>query len=128
MRQAGVTVTGWLDRAAALAQLATLDLYLQTSRWEGLPVAVLEAMAAGLPVLATNVIGNRDLIQEGENGYLCSDAATFTQHLLHLAAEPATRQRLGATGRVFVTEYYALASMMQALYVAYQCTPAKEKS
>ncbi|MBI4348230.1 MAG: glycosyltransferase, partial [Elusimicrobia bacterium] len=53
-------VTGWLEPAAARERLRHLDVLVHFSRWEGLPNAVLEAMAAGVPVVASDVPGNRD--------------------------------------------------------------------
>lgn len=44
--------------------------YISTSRWEGLPISLLEAMAVGLPVIATNVVGNRDIIENYKDGFL----------------------------------------------------------
>jgi len=50
--------------------LSSADLYLSTARWEGLSMAILESMALGLPIVATNVVGNTDLIFSGKNGFL----------------------------------------------------------
>jgi len=50
--------------------LTASDVFILTSRREGLPKAVMEAMAVGLPIIATDVRGNRDLVKSGENGYL----------------------------------------------------------
>ena len=58
-----ITFLGW--REDALDVLASADLYVSTARWEGLPVALLEAAAAALPIVATDVPGNRDLLEEG---------------------------------------------------------------
>ena len=119
LRQAGVTVTGWINRPLALARMATLDIYIQTSRWEGMPVAVLEAMAAGLPVVATDVIGNRDLVRDGLNGYLAQTAADFTARLALLAQDAHARKALGDHARHFVQTHYSLDVMMASLYGAY---------
>jgi glycosyltransferase involved in cell wall biosynthesis len=54
LRARGVQVTGWLPRSAALDVLATCDVYLHTALWEGFPISILEASAAGLPVVARN--------------------------------------------------------------------------
>ncbi|GHD66857.1 glycosyltransferase [Jeongeupia chitinilytica] len=119
LRAAGVSVLGWLPRADALAALATLDVYIQTSRWEGLPVAVIEAMAAGLPVVATDVVGNRDLVRNGDNGYLVNDAAGFAERLVPLIADAAERRAIGARARSFVAAHYSLDTMMSTLYDVY---------
>jgi glycosyltransferase involved in cell wall biosynthesis len=52
LREAGVLVTGWSSRSAALGWLATADVYVHTAAWEGAPVSVLEAAALGLPIVA----------------------------------------------------------------------------
>lgn len=66
-----IRITGWsLDRTVALKELNAIDIYIQTSVWEGLPIAVLEAMAMKKPVLATNVIGNKDIVVPNETGFL----------------------------------------------------------
>ena len=122
LKQAGVKLSGWVDRAEALKQLATLDIYIQTSRWEGLPVAVIEAMAAGLPVVATNVVGNRDLVRDGENGWLANDRDDFLARLAPLIENRAARQRLGEQARTFAQTHYSLETMMQDLDRAYGLT------
>ncbi|BCL76373.1 glycosyl transferase [Jeongeupia sp. HS-3] len=119
LKAAGVTVLGWLPRAEALKALATLDIYIQTSRWEGLPVAVIEAMAAGLPVVATDVVGNRDLVRNGDNGYLVRDAAGFVAALEPLLADAAARRAIGARAHGFVAANYSLDTMMSTLYNVY---------
>ncbi|WP_027469852.1 glycosyltransferase [Deefgea rivuli] len=126
LKAANVVVSGWCDRSVALAQLATLDIYIQTSRWEGLPVAVIEAMAAGLPVVATNVVGNRDLVQEGENGYLAQTPDEFVTHLKALIDDADLRAKLGQQARAFAREFYSLDQMMTTLYAAYGLKPASE--
>jgi glycosyltransferase involved in cell wall biosynthesis len=59
------------ERSDIAELMATSDIYLNTSRYEGMPVALLEAMASGLPIVATRVAGNTELIGHEENGLLC---------------------------------------------------------
>jgi glycosyltransferase involved in cell wall biosynthesis len=68
---------------------AAADIYLSTARWEGLSMAIIEAMALGLPTVATNVTGNIDLVRPGINGYLYSigDVAE-AQNLINTLLEP----------------------------------------
>lgn len=66
-----IKITGWLfDHESILKELNSIDVYLQTSLWEGLPIAVLEAMALEKPVIASNVIGNKDIVIHNETGFL----------------------------------------------------------
>ena len=70
---------------------------LSTSRWEGMPLAVLEAMAHGLPAVATDVVGNRDAVRHGETGFLYpeGEAEAAAAALCRLADEPDLRRNMG---------------------------------
>ena len=65
-----IEITGWMDREEATEQLARADVFLIPSLWEGLPVALLEAMYQEKLCIASRVIGNRDVMINGENGFL----------------------------------------------------------
>ncbi|HHW46981.1 MAG TPA: glycosyltransferase family 4 protein, partial [Clostridiales bacterium] len=76
--------------------LTASDVFILTSRREGLPKAVLEAMAIGLPIIATDVRGNRDLVKSGENGYLVpvDDVETTSQVIKKLISSPELRNSM----------------------------------
>lgn len=69
-----IKITGWFYSTKEVYQwLNQIDIFLQTSLWEGLPLAVLEAMALKKPIVATNVIGNKDIVVTNENGFLFNE-------------------------------------------------------
>lgn len=77
-----IEVTGWfVSRSAGLKKLAGIDIYMQTSAWEGLPIALLEAMALEKPIIATNIVGNKDVVVNGQTGFLCDDLPAFNKAL-----------------------------------------------
>ena len=93
-----IQVTGWFkDRFKGMLWLQKLDVYLQTSLWEGLPIAVLEAAARGVPVIATNIIGNKDVVKQGKTGCLFENATDF-QNCLRALASKEVREVVGAAG------------------------------
>lgn len=95
-----VEITGWLARQDALQFLAReVDIYVHLSRWEGLPMSVLEAMALRKPVVATDVVGNIDAVKDQETGFLVSNQDQAVAALLMLAADPSRRQSMGNSGR-----------------------------
>lgn len=59
-----IKCTGWIDRKALENYLSNADIYLSTSLWEGLPLSVLEAMSIGLPVVLSDCVGNKDLVED----------------------------------------------------------------
>ncbi|WP_247653486.1 glycosyltransferase [Flavobacterium sp. CS20] len=83
-----IEITGWLDRESALKQLATHDVYMQTSLWEGLPFTIIEAIALQKPILATNVVGNKDAVSHQHNGFLCGNLEEFENAINQLQSEP----------------------------------------
>jgi glycogen(starch) synthase len=95
------------DRVAALYRGAVLVAC--PSRWEGLPLVCLEAMASGRPVVATAVDGIPDAVRDGETALLVSpeDPDALARALAALIGDPGRRARFGARGRVLVGERYA---------------------
>lgn len=83
------------------------DVFLHTSSQEGLPVAVMEAMACGTPVVASRIRGNVDLIEDGVNGFLCDpmDAAGFAAKLQNLLEEPNTAAAFAQNGLGKIKQY-----------------------
>ncbi len=82
--------------------LAASDLFVLSSDWEGTPLAVMEAMAAGLPVVATAVGGVPELVSEGETGLLApaGDMQAFAGALSRLAAEPGMCAAMAGAARI----------------------------
>src|SRR5690554_6704465 len=90
-----IKITGWFtDNTEVFPLLNQLDVYLQTSLWEGLPIALLEAMALKKPLVATNIIGNKDVINSGKNGFLFDDIHELDRIFKQLEDE-TFRKRLG---------------------------------
>lgn len=67
-----IKVTGWVTREQALKSVQHSDIFLLPSLWEGLPISLLEAMFLKKVCIVSNVIGNRDVIQNGTNGFICN--------------------------------------------------------
>ena len=114
-----VTFTGY--RSDILDILATLDLFVLPSLWEGLPNALLEAMAAGLPVVATAVGGTPEVVVDGVTGFLVPprDPQALADAILRLLRDPELRQRMGEAGRARVAAHFSIEQMVhktEALY------------
>jgi glycosyltransferase involved in cell wall biosynthesis len=99
-----VRFTGYLDQEAVAARLAGADIVVLPSFAEGVPVMLMEAMAAGLPVIATQVAGTAELVEDSVSGLLVppGDALSLARAIDALAADPDRRARLGAAGRARV--------------------------
>lgn len=90
-------ITGWLPAAESRRRLAGLDLFVHYSRWDALPNAVIEAMAAGVPVVASDIPGNHDAL--GEAGLFVGDEVALLKACQRLIDDPEERRRLGEAGR-----------------------------
>ena len=103
--------------------LSAADILVQSSRWEGLPLAPAEAMAAGLPVIGTRVPGPTELIVEGATGLLVDseDVKALADAMVKLADDPQRRDRLGSAGQRRAVEHFSVEANVAAhesLYLA----------
>lgn len=125
--EGSVTFSGPLDHPGVLELMRAADLFVMPSirdrrgNIDGLPVVVLEAMAAGLPVVATRVAGMPLAVADGETGLLVPerDPAALAEALLSLLGDPARRRALGSAGRRRVEEelhWGAIARVHDRLY------------
>lgn len=104
-----VEFVGWKSGAELAAEYAAANLFAYASRHEGMPNALLEAMASGLPAVATRIAGNEELVLHGETGLLVpgGDITALRNGLAELMADPALRQRYGAAARKRVQARYS---------------------
>jgi len=97
-----ITLTGWVDETRVNAELAAAHAMVMPSFAEGLPMVVMEAMAAARPVIATYVAGTPELVRPGETGWLvpAGDVSALAQAMDELATLPQARlAEMAAAGR-----------------------------
>jgi glycosyltransferase involved in cell wall biosynthesis len=114
-----LAITGWVTNARL--HLAEFDIFVLPSDWEGMPLGIIEAMHAGLPVLATEVGSVPELVAEGRTGYLVppGDLERIRERLASLLSDPEGCVRMGERGRVRARERFtdiAMARRYEALY------------
>ena len=102
--------------------LCGLDVFVLASRWEGFPLTVLEAMAAGVPVVATDVDGTREAVRHDDNGLLVppGDPGALARAVLDVLDNPERARRLGQRGRERVEQEFTRERMLAYLAQAYE--------
>jgi glycosyltransferase involved in cell wall biosynthesis len=101
--------------------LAAADIFVLPSRSEGFSNAIVEAMAASLPVVATNVGGNAEAVNDGISGFLVpsEDPGALSAAILRLLSDPSQAGAMGAAGRSLVAERFTVEAMMNRTASAY---------
>jgi len=101
--------------------LASCDIALLPSRAEGLPNAVLEYMAAGLPTVVSRVGGNTELIEDGETGLVVppEDSPALSEALLTLLRQPVLVQKMGQRARAFAAENFSFERLVREIDALY---------
>ena len=117
-----VNFRGAVDRATVLDVLARSDVFCLPSHWEGFPLSLLEGMAAGCAVVATDVGDIPDMLGEGAVGAVVpvKDAARLEDALRELVDDPSRRAELGAAARARVEAHYTQARMVDSLGALYR--------
>jgi glycosyltransferase involved in cell wall biosynthesis len=106
--------------------LAASDVFVLSSNWEGNPLSVMEAMAAGLPVIGTAVGGVPELVRSGEHGILVppEDCLAFTQAMQLLSTDSGKRSAMGGAARSFASTAFRVERMVEGYIGLYRAALA----
>lgn len=115
-----LTFTSWITRIDTA--YPGLDILALTSDNEGTPVSLVEAQAAGLPVVSTNVGGVLETLQDNLTGFATppGNAEAITQRLLQLVENPALRRQMGSAGQAFVHDRYGVERLVRDMGALYR--------
>lgn len=115
-----VILAGW--RRDISTVMASIDILVLSTHHEGLPLVILEAMAAGRPVIASDVCGINEIVRDGENGYLVrpGDAAALADKMIALLKDAGLRRRMGKRGRDLLTEEFEEPFMFDKINSLYE--------
>ena len=123
LEAAGVAPLAWLpgERTDVADLMRGLHAFALPSLAEGISNTILEAMASGLPVIATDVGGNADLVAHGQTGHIVpsADPAAMAACLIRLASDPDSSRAMGLAGRQRVLAHFSMQAMMSAYQSVY---------
>jgi len=115
-----VRLVPWSDATDVRRHYEAADICFTAARYEGLPFALLDALDAELPVVATDVDGNRDAVVHGVTGYLAATDDALVEAVLALAADGALRLAMGQAGKRLLRERFDVARTMPILGEIYR--------
>ena len=103
-----INITGWKSRKEVLRILNDNDIFILTSLWEGLPISLLEAMYMKKVCIVSNAIGNRDVIQDGVNGYIANNIDDFIRTINDLISSRDVVSIKENANKVVINEFNAV--------------------
>ena len=115
-----IEITGWLPRIQATARIMESDIFLFPSAWESLSIALMEVMYIGKPCVVSKADGNRDVIQNGKNGFICEDKEEYVQAISQLLADKAMAESYGKQARQDILDKYNVGVMEKAYRVLFK--------
>ncbi len=101
--------------------LAALDIFVMPSLWEGLPLSLIEALAAGKPIVATDIEGNREVVDDGETGLIVppADSSSLADAVIALAADRPRAARLAQNAKAAARQRFSEQRMVQEILAQY---------
>lgn len=106
-------------RTDVVSLIRAFDLYISTSRWEGLPLVLLEVMHQGVPIVASDVVGNRDVLEGWGILFAPQDPGAAADAQVRLIGDRALRQQVAAAGREVCRTRFSLSVMLAEMDRAY---------
>lgn len=120
LKAPNIEVTGWLSREEALRRSLASDVFVLTSLWEGLPMSLLEAMYMGKLCLVNDVIGSRDVVSSGLNGFVCRNADEFVDMIRAALSGSEEVRGIAARARSDIQENYNTKTMAREYREIYE--------
>lgn len=115
-----ITVTGWLERKEVLKLLNENDIFILTSLWEGLPIALLEAMYLKKVCIVSNVIGNKDVIINGENGFICNKIEEYKNIINKIKNKEYELNQIRDNAKIEIEKKYNIEQMSKEYIKLYE--------
>jgi len=123
-----IVFAGLVPNSELPALLSAVDIYMHTSRHEGFGKVIVEAQAAGLPVVAVNSHGPSSIVVDGETGYLVEpDVNALAERVVDLCRDEEKRKHMGAAGRRHVRQHYQYERMVDAIVSAWEETVERDR-
>jgi glycosyltransferase involved in cell wall biosynthesis len=116
-------VVHWLGERSDVPSLFSIyNFFVLPSSWEGFPIVILEAFASGVPVIATDNLGARELIETGQNGWLVPNGniEALEQSILNVFTRPSLVATVSSAAKKLIDNEYALEKMISALECIYE--------
>jgi glycosyltransferase involved in cell wall biosynthesis len=103
-----ITLINWMERSNVLQIIQNAIIYVSTARYEGLPYSIIESLAYGVPIVAYDSDGNRDLVLDGQNGYLIpfGEKEEFASKLSFLSNNQKIIDKMGQASKELFEEKF----------------------
>ena len=127
LSSSNIQISGWMPKDALVQDLRHIDIYLSTSLWEGLPLSVLLAMCAGKPLVLSDCVGNRELVENGRGGFKFTEKEEAISCVETLKADRQLAREMGKASHKMLLDNFHLDSMV-CQYIKLYATVAKAGS
>lgn len=115
-----IKITGWAKREDVIKRVVENDIFILPSLWEGLPIALLEAMYLGKICIVSNVIGNRDVIQNEVNGFVCNKREDYESVINKIKSKDTNYKMIIRQVKNDIVKYYNIEEMCKKYKVLYK--------
>ena len=120
LTSSNIEVTGWKSREKVLEILNKQDIFILTSLWEGLPISILEAMYMKKVCIVSDVIGNRDVIIDGENGFICNNINMYKDVINNIKKERYDFKKIAGRAYQYLIDNYSVLDMCSKYIYEYR--------